>query len=232
MAAPVLEARGLWLRYPGQRRWTLRDAALALHAGEVVSVLGPNGAGKTTLLKAAAGLLRPQRGEVLVEGRSLWDAPPGERLVLRRRVVYVSEKPVLVRGTVLDNIALGLRLRGAPREEAEEAARRAAERLGVAELLGEKASGLSRGQQQLVALARALALSPRALLLDEPFAHLDVSRRRLLARVIAEEASRGAAVAVATHDTYLASRLASRHVVVEEGATRAAKTLEEALGLL
>jgi len=212
----MIRLEDVWYRYDGGD-WVLRGAGLEIREGEVLAIVGPNGAGKTTLMKIAAGIYRPLRGRVEAWGRDLWAAPGAERLALRRRIVYVHEKPILIRGTVLDNIAYGLRIRGLDRDEAQRRAEEAAKLLGIDMLLDRRASGLSRGQQQLVAIARALAVEPRILLLDEPFAHLDREKRRLLLNVLRKQADNGTGVAVATHDTYLAARVADRAVLVENG---------------
>jgi len=202
-----------------------------MRRGELIAVVGPNGAGKTTLLKLLAGLQRPARGCTCIDGVNIWDLDEEHRLNLRRRLVYVHEEPVMLRGSALDNAAAGLVLRGVPRSEAKERAMKALERLGLRDIAGARARGLSRGQRQLVALARALALEPAGLLLDEPFAHLDRSRRRLLLDVLREAMERGAAVAVATHSPVLVRRLASRLLLVEGGVVeeRPAEELEELL---
>lgn len=229
----LVEARGLWFRYPGQAGWLLRGASAALRRGEIAAVVGPNGAGKTTLLKLMAGLRRPARGCVCIDGASLWDVGEAERLAARRRLVYLHEDPVMLRGSVLENVAAGLLLRGAPRRQALARAREALEELGLSSYADAKARSLSRGLRHLVAVARALALSPEGLLLDEPFAHLDRAKRRLLARLLARLAEEGRAVAVVTHDTYLASRLARRVILVEGGrvAEGGRELLEEASGV-
>ncbi|ABM80205.1 energy-coupling factor ABC transporter ATP-binding protein [Hyperthermus butylicus] len=221
----MIRVENAWYSYDG-RRWALRGAGIRVERGEIVAVVGPNGAGKTTLLKLAGLLLRPQRGTVLVEGRDPWR--DGSLVHARRVVVYVHEKPIMLRGTVLDNIAYGLRLRGLSPEEAEREARRAAELLGIAGLLHRRARGLSAGQAQLVALARAVAVKPHYLLLDEPFAHLDPPRRGKLAKLLEELAGEETGIAIASHDTYLLSKIASRVVYVEEGVTREAASLDEA----
>ena len=135
-------------------------------------------------------------------------------------MVYVHEKPVMIRGTVKDNIALAPRLRGLPREEAETAAEKAAEKLGITGLLDARAHTLSRGQQQLVSLARALAVNPEMLLLDEPLAHLDIKYRRLVLETLLELRDKGAGVVMVTHDTLLAASIADRVVLLEQGTTR------------
>ncbi len=214
--------RGVWHRYPGSRHWVLRGATAVLREAAITAIVGPNGGGKTTFMKIAAGLLRPSRGEVVLWGTGLWRVSGRERLEARRRVVYVHENPVMLRGSVLDNIAAGLLLRGIPRHEAEERARLAAERLGLTGILHVKARHLSRGLQQLVSIARALAVEPRMLLLDEPFAHLDRGRRRLLLALLEELRQEGRGVAVVSHSYYLLSRLADHVLVVEEGSVEEA----------
>ncbi|ALL01964.1 ABC-type cobalt transport system, ATPase component [Pyrodictium delaneyi] len=212
----MIRLKDVWYRY-SDNNWVLRGIDVEIREGEVLAIVGPNGAGKTTLMKIAAGIYRPMRGRVEAWGRDLWEAPGAERLALRRRIVYVHERPILIRGTVLDNIVYGLRIRGLDREKAQRRALEAARLLGIDGLLDRPATGLSRGQQQLVAIARALAVEPKILLLDEPFAHLDREKRRLLLNVLEKLASSGTGAAIATHDTYLAARIASRAVLVENG---------------
>ena len=190
----MIEVRGVWYRYPGGP-WVLRGATMKVERGRIILVTGPNGSGKTTLLKVAAGLLRPQKGVVLVDG-----VPQGDPRV-RGRAVYVHETPIMARGTVLYNASLGLILRGVPRPVAEEKARRALRLLGLEGLEDAPAGSLSRGLQARVALARAIAVEPSYLLLDEPTAHLDKRARRSLIALLeslARESRVG--IAVASHD--------------------------------
>ncbi|RLG47591.1 MAG: amino acid ABC transporter ATP-binding protein, partial [Thermoproteota archaeon] len=143
----------------------------------------------------------------------LWGPRRGEA---RSGVVYVHERPIVLRGTALDNVAYGLRVRGAP--DAEERALAAMEALGIDCLAREEARSLSAGQRQMVCLARALAVSPRHLLLDEPTANLDSENRRRVEEVLSEFPG---VVVVATHDRLLALRLAERAVLLEGGGVRA-----------
>ena len=221
----MIEAEGVWYSYDGGRRWALRGAGFRLAPGEVLAVIGPNGSGKTTLLKVASGLYRPARGRVAIDGLDPW-GPRG--LEARRRAVYVHEKPVMLRGTVAYNIAYPLLLRGLPPGEAAARAAEAARLAGVDGILDADARGLSAGQAQMVAIARALAAGPRYLLLDEPFAHLDPARRASLARLLERLAGEGVGIAVASHDTLILEALASRAIVVEHGTTREAGGVREA----
>jgi len=214
MAGPEIRVEGAWLWYPGSREPALRGVSARFTPGRLTVVVGHNGSGKTSLLLVAALLLRPQRGRVLVDGVPAWES--GLAGQLRGRIVYVPERPILFRGTVLDNIALGPRLRGLDREEARARALEAARRLGIDGLLHRSARALSRGQASLVTLARALAAEPEALLLDEPLANLDSKRRALVASALAELASQGHTIALASHDR-AAAEAAHETLTLEEG---------------
>ena len=190
------------------------DVDHALADGEVVALLGPNGAGKSTALRAIAGLQRLDRGSITLDGAPLDDVPTAER-----PIGFVFQDHLLFpRMTALDNVAFGLRAKGAPKGEARRAAASWLERFGLGEVAGAKPRTLSGGQAQRVALARALATSPRLLLLDEPLAALDastrVSVRTELRRHLATFA--GGRLLV-THDPIDAVVLADRLVIVEAG---------------
>ena len=147
----MIKAQGLRVRLDGVE--ALRLDALEIARGERVGVRGPNGSGKTTLLRVLAGLVEPTEGIV--------EAP--------RRTVLVHQQPYFFRGTARENVAYALRLNRRPAREAGEWL----ERLGAAAFADRPASTLSEGERRRVAVARALAARPEALLLDEPFAALD-----------------------------------------------------------
>jgi molybdate transport system ATP-binding protein len=188
-------------------------------AGDGVAVLfGPSGAGKSLTLQCLAGLVRPDGGRVVVDGRVLFDSAAGVDLApQRRRVGYVFQGYALFPHlTVAANIGFGLRDRRRP-----ERARRAAEvmaRLGIDGLAHRFPDELSGGQRQRVALGRALATDPALLLLDEPLSALDLPLRRALRDELrAVLADWGTAAVVVTHDFTEAYRLGDRIVVYEEG---------------
>jgi molybdate transport system ATP-binding protein len=192
------------------------DVAFDVADGETVAVLGPNGAGKSTVLAVAAGLLRSDRGRVVLDGRELTGAgafvPPHDR-----RIALLAQDPLLFPHlTVLENVAFGPRSRGGGRREARRTARRWLEEVDAGALADRRPAQVSGGQGQRIAVARALAAEPRLLLLDEPMAALDVAvtpaLRQTLRRVLAERT-----VVLVTHDVLDALLLADRVVVVEDG---------------
>ncbi len=227
MTEPLLEARDLWL--PRRANWALDVPHLALYPGEILTIMGPNGAGKSTLVAILAALLPPKRGEVRFRGQPV---DFRRSLAYRRRIAVVLQRPYLLRGTVEDNVALGLRLHGLPREERQRRARLWMERLGILDLARQSARRLSGGQAQRVALARALALEPEILFLDEPFQALDMpTRMRLLEdlRALLQEA--GLTAVYVTHDLNEGLALAHRVAVLVEGKLRQVGTPEEVLAM-
>ena len=190
-------------------------AVLAAEPGEVVAVIGPNGAGKSTLLSAVAGLV-PVTGRVRVGGRD-WNDPP---LPVRERRIglVLQERSLVPHLSALDNVAFGPRSRGTSRAEARGAARDWLARLGVEDLADRRPDQLSGGQAQRVAIARALVTDPALLLLDEPFAGLDVGVATALRVSLAQHLSAYAGTTLlVTHDALDALTLADRVLVLDGG---------------
>jgi len=196
----------------------LHGVSLDIAAGELVALLGPSGSGKTTLLRILAGLDVPTSGRVLFDGEDAL-----KLTVQERNVGLVFQSYALFRHmTVIENIGFGLRVRPRSRRPSrKEIRRRALELLDLVQLSGlEKRypSQLSGGQRQRVAFARALAIEPRVLLLDEPFGALDAKVRRDLRRWLLEIHSKtGHTTVFVTHDQEEALELADRIVVMSEG---------------
>jgi tungstate transport system ATP-binding protein len=184
----------VWFSYDG-RRYVLRSVNVELKGRGLHVIMGPNGSGKTTLLKIVSLIYKPTRGSVIVDGRSYWDLGPEERDSIRQHVVYVHDKPIILRGDVWYNVSLGLRLRGSDSYDYLE---ELVERYGISELLRSNSRSLSAGQRRLISIIRALALKPRVLVLDEPFNHLDISRVRMLLEDLTSMAG-SSLVVVATH---------------------------------
>jgi ABC-type Fe3+/spermidine/putrescine transport system ATPase subunit len=192
----------------------LRVDDLDVCDGEHVSVLGPNGAGKTTMLRLLAGVDRPASGTVTLDGV---DTTRGG-VELRRQVAYATQQPGLLSTSVRRNVELPLRWRKVPRKERARVATAALERLRVAHLADRRAHELSGGEQQRVNLARALALDPSVLLLDEPAAGLDAqTRSAFFADLEQALADRTATVVQVSHRAEEALRFADRVVVLVDG---------------
>ena len=191
------------------------DARVTAEPGEVLAVIGPNGAGKTTLLRALAGLVDLD-GSVQVGGAS-WTDPP--RLVRERSLGFVfQDQSLFPHLSALDNVAFGLRSRGTPRPAAEATAREWLARFGIGELAGRLPRELSGGQAQRVAIARALAPAPSLLLLDEPFAGLDVGVATALRLELARHLATYDGIALlVTHDALDALTLADTVLVLDRG---------------
>jgi molybdate transport system ATP-binding protein len=194
------------------------SASLQISEGETVAVLGPNGAGKSTLLGVIAGLLKPDRGSVRLAGRMLSDAADGVWLPPHQRgVSLLAQEPILFPHLrVLDNVAFGPKSSGKSTRDAREIARGWLAEVDASDLAGRYPASLSGGQAQRIAVARALASDPQLLLLDEPFAALDVAvapaLRRMLRRVLENRT-----VVIVTHDVLDAFTLADRVVVMHGG---------------
>ncbi len=187
----MLELRGVRHRYDG--RVVLDLERFAVPPGALIAIVGPNGAGKSTLLRLLALLERPTEGAVLLDGR------PAD-LALRRRVTLVEQRPVLLRGTTRENLEFGLRVRGIRRTEVNRLVDNVAGRLGITPLLDRRRHELSDGEVQRIAVARALAVEPDVLLLDEPASSADRAAAQSLYHALAEErARRPLAVCLASH---------------------------------
>jgi UDP-glucose/iron transport system ATP-binding protein len=191
-------------------RPVLQRVDLDLEPG-ATAVVGPSGAGKSTLLRLLNRLAEPDEGEVRFRDRPL---PELDVLALRREVALVPQLPALLEGTVQDNADYGARLAGRDADVP-----RALALAGLSEDFGARdAAGLSVGEQQRVMLARALALEPRVLLLDEPTAALDARAREGIEGTFAGLRERlDISLVVVTHDPAQAARLGDRIVTVEEG---------------
>jgi ABC-type sulfate/molybdate transport systems ATPase subunit len=210
---PLLELRDIVVRAGG--RTILDVPKLDLPARRTTAVLGANGAGKTTLLRVAGALIRQTAGEVRLDGAHATPA------AIRRVSAAVLQRPLLRRATVQDNAETGLRFHRVPRAEARRRAGEWLERLGVAHLAKQPAHTLSAGEAQRVSLARALALSPRLLLLDEPFSNLDAPTRGELLVDLGEALdATGAAALLVTHDRHEAAALADRMAILHAGELR------------
>lgn len=194
------------------------SVSLEIEAGRTLALIGPNGSGKSTACLVAAGLLDATGGEVRI-GQRLLDGPGGFVPAGRREVALLSQAPgVFTHMSVLENVAFGPRCQGLGRREARERARAELAAVGAEHLAGRSGAELSGGQAARVALARALATSPRVLILDEPMAALDVGARQEMRALVARRSSEeGLTVLLVTHDVLDIASLADDVVVLEAG---------------
>ena len=202
------------------RRTVLDIPSLDIERGRTLAVIGPNGAGKTTLVMQLALLERPDEGQVIFEGAPVWRGGMlgGRELELRRRMAVVFQEPLLLDRSVISNVEAGLRLRGVARGERRERAERWLARFGVVALARANARSLSGGESQRVSLARAFALEPEVLLLDEPFSALDQpTRQALIDDLAAVLAETHLTTVLVTHDHDEAARLGDQVAVLMHG---------------
>lgn len=171
----MLEARDLRLTLSGREIFSVEH--LVLHKAEVLALVGPNGAGKSSLLLTLALLQKPTSGTIQIDGVA---AGNGNLLAIRRRMALVFQDALLLDTTVARNITIPLRIRGLSRKDAADRCEKWLERFGVAHLAKRPARNLSGGEAQRTSLARAFAVEPELLFLDEPFASLDYPTRKVL----------------------------------------------------
>jgi tungstate transport system ATP-binding protein len=211
MRAPdtILPLRAEGLGFTAGGVAILQDVTLTIEAGGPTVIIGPNGAGKSVLLRLLHGLIAPSAGRVL------WN-----RAGAGRHQSMVFQRPVLLRRSVIENLAYPLRLAGIGAAERERRAREALAMVGLAALADRPARRLSGGEQQRLALARAAALGPEVLFLDEPSASLDPAATRAVEEIVAMLAARGTSIVMTTHDLGQARRLAAEVVFLHRGRLR------------
>jgi tungstate transport system ATP-binding protein len=205
----ILPLRLEGVSYAAQGQPLLHDVSLQVEPGSRTIILGPNGAGKTLLLRVCHGLLQPSSGTVR------WLGPEGA--APRRYQAMVFQKPVLLRRSAAANVAYSLKLRGANGRDRERRVAEALHLVGLSDLAQRPAWVLSGGEQQRLALARAWAVRPEVLFLDEPTAHLDPAATRAIEEALAAVHRAGATVVMTTHDLNQARRLADQVVFMHRG---------------
>ena len=221
---PVLALAGVRkvFRQGGVELAVLNSIDLALQPGELVALVGPSGAGKSTLLHLAGLLERPDAGEVRIAGRECGGLSDERRTLLRRSTLgFVYQfHHLLPEFSALENVMLPQMIAGVSRGAAREKAAALLRRVGLGERLGHRPARLSGGEQQRVAIVRALANDPKVLLADEPTGNLDhATAEGVMATLIEVTRATGLAALIATHNLDLARRL-DRTVTLEDGRLR------------
>jgi len=204
-------------RYPGGLE-ALRGVTLAIESGEMVSVTGHSGAGKSTLLKLTAAIERPSSGTVLVKGQNVGALRPRAVPYLRRNFGLIfQDQKLLFDRTAFDNVMLPLAITGFERREAARRVRAALDKVGL--LAKEKAYPvtLSGGEQQRLAIARAIVHRPAILIADEPTGNLDAAQATEIGELFRSFNQVGVTVIIATHDEAFARRLKPRVVTLNAG---------------
>jgi putative ABC transport system ATP-binding protein len=196
----------------------LKGVNLKAGRGEFLAIQGPSGSGKTTLIYLIAGIDVPDKGYILVNGSKISAMKEGERTRWRRRNIGIVFQfyHLLPTLTAIENILLSMELAGIPKKERHEKARMLLEFVGLEEAADKFPSELSGGEQQRIAIARALAAEPPIILADEPTANLDTTNKKRIVQLLHQATERGTTVIMTTHDPELA-RSADRVVKLKDG---------------
>jgi tungstate transport system ATP-binding protein len=208
-----IEARGILRRF--NQRFEL-SCSLTLRAGYIHVLIGPNGSGKSTLLRMLSLIEMPDSGTVIFRAEREYVNPYSD-ITLRRRVVLVSTRPVVFRESLLKNVLYGLRLRGIKNRDALLRAEDALRRVGLYEMKEEPATGLSSGEKQRLSLARAVAIDPDVLMLDEPTVNLDPENTEVIERTILSMKNPDRTILFVTHNLFQARKLADRVIFIRDG---------------
>jgi tungstate transport system ATP-binding protein len=210
----AIEAKSLTIVLGGQK--IIDVPSFQVRTGESLMIIGPNGSGKTTLLMSLALLLKPSSGQIIYYGEVVRDNR--QILALRRRISVVFQEPLLLSGTVWDNVTLGLKLRSVKKEEIKPRVEKWLKRFGVIDLAKRQARTLSGGEAKRVSLARAFALDPEVIFLDEPFTALDSpTRQKLLEDFESVLRETRVTTVMVTHERNEALALGDRTAVIMKG---------------
>ncbi|MFH1898739.1 MAG: ABC transporter ATP-binding protein [Candidatus Desantisbacteria bacterium] len=229
--SPVLEANNALVKRGNVI--VLDIPHFSIERGKHLSLIGPNGAGKSTLLLTLANLLKLQRGspsgkgEIYFKGNKI-DLSHSTAIAYRRNLSMVFQEPLLFDATVFDNIASGLKIRGISASEIRHTVNELLERFGISHLSNRSARKLSGGEAKRTSLARAFAIKPEILFLDEPFSSLDLPTRELLMEDLERNLKEmGTTAIMATHDQMEAFRLSDYITVMNQGKIVQSSTPEE-----
>ena len=227
-AASTLEVSGLVKRFG--KKAVVRGVTFAMHEGEVVGFLGPNGAGKTTVFYMIVGFIHPTEGQILLDGRNITEEAMYRRA--RSGISYLPQEPSVFRKlTVEQNIMAILETRpDLDRVSRQERLEELLVELGIAENRRQKAYTLSGGERRRTEIARSLAIQPKFLLLDEPFAGIDPIAVYEIKTIVQSLAARGIGVLITDHNVRDTLEITHRSYIIKDGEIVVAGTREEVMG--
>ncbi len=210
----TLRAEGLVKRY--KKRTVVDQVAVDVRQGEIVGLLGPNGAGKTTTFYMIVGMIRPNAGKVFLDNEEITDLPMYIRS--RRGIGYLpQEASIFRRLSVRENILAVLEMSGIPRKEQQQKCDRLIEDFGLAHVAASKGYVLSGGERRRTEIARALALDPKFMLLDEPFAGIDPIAVEEIMRIVKSLRDRNIGVLITDHNVHETLSITDRSYLLFEG---------------
>jgi len=210
----LIEAKRLVKSYGS--RTVVKGVDITVRSGEIIGLLGRNGAGKTTIFQMIVGLVKPDRGTILLDGLDISRAPTHVRAAAG--LTYLpQENSVFLKATVRDNLRLSLELLPYTKEERERLAGDLLAEFGLAPLASQSAHSLSGGERRRLEICRALTLKPKFLLLDEPFTGIDPLTIAELQKILAKLKSRGIGILLSDHNVRDTFKIADRAYIIDEG---------------
>jgi len=215
MTDPIIQVENLFYQYPTRDQYAVDDVSLTIERGEFVAIIGQNGSGKTTLIKHFNGLLKPNKGRVVVDGHVTTDLPTSE---LAKFVGYVFQNPdhQIFAETVREEVAFGPKNLGFDNERIKAIMQKVLGEMGLSGLEEEMPFQLSRGQRQRLAVASVLAMEPSILIIDEPTTGQDWHESMALMELVRELNANGHTCIVTTHNMNLVSLFARRVIVMRQ----------------
>ena len=213
----MIELVGVWVQYH-RPQWALSDVSLKIEKGEFCFITGPSGSGKTTLLRTLNREVRPEHGQVLIGGSDILRLPDHKTHILRRAMgIVFQDFRLLFHKRVFDNVAVALRVQGIDGRDLKRRVFIALRMVNMQSRIWDFPSELSYGEQQRVAVARAVVNNPRILLADEPTGNLDAELASDILGLFKEINRQGTTVVICTHDKELIRRFGGRVVELQDG---------------